>query len=171
MKEYIERLRRELIKLADAPLYACNVKMALDASTLLCNLYELDEHEPEPYSKREAHKKHSFTREDAEEWVRRMKNEDPDHPHGAMWSEAQCLSVAASAGIDLHDIPGYVFWAAMNMKWSDGWRVARDFGVDQPQYYARQAEAFLRDKDAGGPEEKICAYYRYVAGGARHHFS
>lgn len=167
MKEYIDGLYARLEELADKPLTLGRIEEADAVAGLLCRLHELDEHEPEPHRKRETREEHGFTREDAEAWVRHMENEDPEHPYGAMWSEAQCLSVAASAGIDLHDIPGYVFWAAMNMEWSDGWRVARDFGVDQPQYYARQAEAFLRDKDAGGPEEKLCAYYRYVAGGAR----
>lgn len=81
---------------------------------------------------------------------------------GPLWSEEQCLSVARSSGIDLSGIPGYVFWAAMNMEWSDGWGVAQEFGLDVPQYYARRAEAFLRDKDAGGPMEKTGAYYRCV---------
>nr|DAH28335.1 MAG TPA: hypothetical protein [Caudoviricetes sp.] len=167
MQVYKDKLYATLKEISERPVSMYTVEQAAAVTDLLCRLHELDEHEPEPHRTRETREEHGFTREDAEAWVRHMKNEDPEHPHGAMWSEAQCLSVAASAGIDLHDIPGYVFWAAMNMEWSDGWRVARDFGVDQPQYYARQAEAFLRDKDAGGPEEKICAYYRYVAGASK----
>ena len=162
MKEYIDGLYARLEELAEKPLTLGRIEEADAVAGLLCRLYELDEHEPEPYSKRAAREASGFTRADAEAWMRRMENEDPDHPRGAMWSEAQCLSVAASAGIDLHDIPGYVFWAAMNMKWSDEWSVARDFGIDQPQYYARQAEAFIRDRDAAGPEKKIGAYYRGV---------
>ena len=167
MKEYIDGLYARLEELADKPMTLGRIEEADAVAGLLCRLHELDEHEPEPHRKHETHEDPGFTREDAEAWMRRMENENPAHPHGAMWSEAQCLSVAASAGIDLHDIPGYVFWAAMNMQWSDEWSVARDFGVDQPQYYARQAEAFLRDKDAAGPEAKIGAYYWGVVCGNR----
>ena len=164
MEKYIDGLYARLEELADKPLTLGRIEEADAVAGLLCRLHELDGHSPEPHSRMV---RGEFTRQDAEEWMARMENTDPDRPKGPLWSEEQCLSVAASAGIDLHDIPGYVFWAAMNMEWSDGWRVASDFGVDQQQYYARQAEAFLRDKDAGGPEEKICAYYRYVAGASK----
>lgn len=57
------------------------------------------------------------------------------------------------------------FFAAMNMMYSDYCAVARMFGVDRPDFYAQLAKAFLLDKDAGEPEEKIERYWRYVAGG------
>jgi|GEM_PF-1308365 len=157
MKEYFDGLYARLEELAGKPLTLGHIEEADTVAGAPRRLHRLDGMDGDHF--RESTKMMEFSREDAEAWMRRMENEDPAHPHGAMWSEAQCLSVAASAGIDLHDIPGYVFWAAMNMKWSDEWSVARDFGVDQPQYYARQAEAFLRDKDAAGPEGKIGAYY------------
>ena len=42
---------------------------------------------------------------------------------------------------------------------------AREYGVDRPDYYAKMAKAFLMDRDGGGAEKKIAAYYRCVAGG------
>lgn len=159
MQEYMDKLRAELAELAEAPISIRTVEMAGSVADLLCSLHELYEHGDHIDAKQ---KKESFTEADAQEWMAHLKNDDPHHPTGPMWSEAECLSVASAAAIDLHDIPGYVFWAAMNMKWSDEWSVARDFGVDQPLYYARQAEAFLRDKDGGGAMRKISAYYRCV---------
>lgn len=37
------------------------------------------------------------------------------------------------------------------------------YGVDRPEYYADLAKEFLFDKDAGGPEQKIAAYYHSIA--------
>lgn len=159
MEKYIDGLYARLEELADKPLTLGRIEEAGAVAGLLCRLHELDGHSPEPHGRTA---RCEFTRQDAEEWMARMENTDPDRPKGPLWSEEQCLSVARSSGIDLSGIPGYVFCAAMNMEWSDGWSVAQEFGVDVPQYYARRAEAFLRDKDAGGPMEKIGAYYRCV---------
>lgn len=159
MEKYIDGLYARLEELADKPLTLGRIEEADAVAGLLCRLHELDGHSPEPHSRMV---RGEFTRQDAEEWMARMENTDPDRPKGPLWSEEQCLSVARSSGIDLSGIPGYVFWAAMNMEWSDGWGVAQEFGVDVQQYYAKRAEAFLRDKDGPGPEEKLCAYYRGI---------
>lgn len=55
------------------------------------------------------------------------------------------------------------WYAAMNMLYSDYCAVAREYGVDRPDYYAKMARAFLMDRDGGGAEKKIAAYYRCVA--------
>ena len=52
-----------------------------------------------------------------------------------------------------------VWWAAMNMMYSDYYGVAAKYGLDRPEFYADLAKAFLMDKDAGGPEEKMAGYY------------
>lgn len=52
---------------------------------------------------------------------------------------------------------------AVNMMRSDYCMVARKHGVDKPEFYADMAQAFLFDKDAGEPEEKISAYYHCIA--------
>lgn len=161
MKKYMDELYARLEELSEKPLTLGRIEEADAVAGLLCRLHKLDGMGGDHF--RESTKMMRLTEHETEMWMQRMKNDDPDKPTGPMWSEAECLAVASSAGIDLSGIPGYVFWAAMNMKWSDEWSVARDFGVDQPLYYARQAEAFLRDKDGPGPEEKLCAYYRHIA--------
>ena len=55
-----------------------------------------------------------------------------------------------------------VWWAAMNMMYSDYYSVATKYGLDRPYFYADLAKAFLMDKDAGGPEEKMAGYYHGV---------
>ena len=51
----------------------------------------------------------------------------------------------------------------MNMMYSDYYGVAAKYGLDRPEFYADLAKAFLDDKDAGGPEQKIAAYYHGIA--------
>lgn len=77
----------------------------------------------------------------------------------------QTSAAGRSAGVPLSEVGEAAFFAAMNMMYSDYCAVARMFGVDRPDFYAQLAKAFLMDKDAGGPEEKIEQYWRYVAGG------
>ena len=153
MQEYMDKLHDALREVSECPV---NMRTIEQATAIAGLLKTLDIVETKRTAEKEAE------RAEIEMWMQHMKNDDPDKPTGPMWSEAECLAFASSAGIDLSGIPGYVFWAAMNMEWSDGWGVARDFGVDQPQYYARRAEAFLRDKDGGGAMRKISAYYRCV---------
>ena len=50
----------------------------------------------------------------------------------------------------------------MNMMYSDYYGVAAKYGLDRPEFYADLAKAFLMDKDAGGPEEKMAGYYHGV---------
>ena len=47
----------------------------------------------------------------------------------------------------------------MNVMYSDYYGVAAKYGLDRPEFYADLAKAFLMDKDAGGPEEKMAGYY------------
>ena len=50
----------------------------------------------------------------------------------------------------------------MNVMYSDYYGVAAKYGLDRPEFYADLAKAFLMDKDAGGPEEKMAGYYHGV---------
>lgn len=52
--------------------------------------------------------------------------------------------------------------AAMNMVYSDYFSVAKKHGVNTVEFFADMTDAFLDDKDAGAPEEKISAYYHCV---------
>ena len=100
----------------------------------------------------------TFTKEDAEHWTAKMENEDGTT--GAHWTMEQTGQVAAIAGA--HYAP-WVWYAALNMMYSDYYAVAAKYGLDRPEFYADLAKAFLDDKDAGGPEQKSAAYYHGIA--------
>ena len=86
--------------------------------------------------------------------------ENTDGTTGPHWPMAQTTAVMVSRGY--HYDPA-VWYAAMNMVYSDYFSVAKKHGVNTVEFYADMAEAFLDDKDAGGPEEKISAYYHCIA--------
>lgn len=155
MEAYIAALKAALAEFSAAPLSMRNVEQAEAIAALLCRLYELDAQSPDMRSG------HGFGRADADSWAAKMQN--ADGTTGPHWTVGQCVDVANALGIDLQGIPDYVFWVAMCMAYSDQYTVARDYGIDQPQYYARVAESFLRDKDAAGPVPKIAAYYACIA--------
>lgn len=71
----------------------------------------------------------------------------------------QTTAVMRSRG--LHYDPA-VWYAAMNMIYSDYFKTAKKHGVNTVEFFADMADAFLDDKDAGAPEEKISAYYHCV---------
>ena len=86
--------------------------------------------------------------------------ENSDGTTGAQWTMDETSAMAKSMGVYL---PACIWFAAVNMMRSDYCMVARKHGVDKPEFYADMAQAFLLDKDAGEPEEKISAYYHCVA--------
>ena len=100
----------------------------------------------------------TLTKEDTEHWTAKMENEDGST--GAHWTMEQTGQVAAIAGA--HYEP-WVWYAALNMMYSDYYAVAAKYGLDRPEFYADLAKAFLDDKDAGGAERKIAAYYHGIA--------
>lgn len=160
MKDYINGLYARLEELSEKPLTLGRIEEADAVAGLLCRLHKLDGMDGDHF--RESAKMMTLTEQEAEVWIQNLENDDPRRPNGPMWTEQECISAADSAGVDRHGIPDYIFWAAMNMEWSDGWAVARDYGIDQSQYYARLAERFLRDKDGPGPVQKIARYYHCV---------
>ena len=145
MREYIEKLRERLHELMERPATLGNVEeVRLYAKTIRA-LEKLECGE-------------TFTKEDAFYWVEHMENSDGTT--GAQWTMDETSAMAKSMGVYL---PGCIWFAAVNMMRSDYCLVARKHGVDKPEFYADMAEAFLFDKDAGEPEEKISAYYHCVA--------
>ena len=92
-----------------------------------------------------------------------MENEDGST--GEHWTQEQTQAAARSIGVDAQALGTSAWYAAMNMIYSDYCAVAREYGVDRPDYYAKMAKAFLMDRDGGGAEKKIAAYYRCVAAG------
>lgn len=99
----------------------------------------------------------TFTEDDARRWTEHMENDDGSM--GAHWTLEQTTAVANSIGV--HTDP-WVWFAALNMEYSDGWEVAGKYGLDRPEYYADLAKAFLFDKDGGGPVAKIAGYYHGI---------
>lgn len=146
MREYIEKLRERLHELMERPATLGNVEeVKLYAKTIRA-LEKLECGE-------------TFTKEDALYWVEHMENSDGTT--GAQWTMDETSAMAKSMGVYL---PACIWFAAVNMMRSDYCMVARKHGVDKPEFYADMAQAFLFDKDAGEPEEKISAYYHCVAG-------
>lgn len=145
MKTYIEKLYGELHELSTQPVCRRSVEEAVEIAELICVLEKLE-------------RKCDFTEADAREWTARMENtDDTTGPH---WPMAQTTAVMVSKGY--HYDPA-VWYAAMNMIYSDYFKTAKKHGVNTVEFYADMAEAFLDDKDAGGPEEKISAYYHCIA--------
>lgn len=96
-----------------------------------------------------------LTKEKAMEWAKGMKNEDgTTGPH---WSMEQTKQVQASKGIDCDPTE---FFAAMNMMYSDYCKAAKKLGVNEADFYASMAEAFLNDKDA--QPGKLERYYSCI---------
>ena len=152
LTKYREMIHAELCEMADHPVNMHTVTQATALAELLCALHKLDDDHF-----RESTKMIEFTKEDAERWTARMENEDgTTGPH---WTMGQTDAVANVAGV--HEKP-CIWWAAMNMMYSDYYSVAAKYGLDRPEFYADLAKAFLMDKDAGGAEEKMAGYYHGV---------
>lgn len=99
----------------------------------------------------------TFTEDDARRWTEHMENDDGSM--GAHWTLEQTTAVANSIGVH---VDPWIWFAALNMEYSDNFDVAQKYGLDRPEYYADLAKTFLFDKDGGGPEAKIAGYYHGI---------
>ena len=99
----------------------------------------------------------TFTEDDARRWTEHMENDDGSM--GAHWTLEQTTAVANSIGVH---VDPWIWFAALNMEYSDNFEVAQKYGLDRPEYYADLAKAFLFDEDGGGPEAKIAGYYHGI---------
>ena len=99
----------------------------------------------------------TFTEDDARRWTEHMENDDGSM--GAHWTLEQTTAVANSIGVH---VDPWIWFAALNMEYSDNFGVAQKYGLDRPEYYADLAKAFLFDEDGGGPEAKIAGYYHGI---------
>ena len=97
-------------------------------------------------------------KEQAEEWTSKMMNSDGSR--GAHWdmNEAKMLKEK----LNLNSIDPVEFYVAVNMMYSDYCGIAKQFGVDKPEFYGHLAKAFLTDKDAG--PDKLSKYFSEVVG-------
>ena len=103
-----------------------------------------------------------LTREKAEKWVKHMESDDPKAPRGGVFTFEDAKRLAADRDIPTEGKDLIDFYAALNMVYSDYSKVAHEYGVDNDDYYADLACAFLYDRDGKRPSEKLASYYMYV---------
>lgn len=151
VNNFREKLKKEIHEYMDMQISSRNVTAITD---MIACLGALDAFEG-------AKDAGDFDMSTAQKWVDGMKNDDGTH--GAHWTIEQTTAVAESLDIPLDTISEYCWWATMNMMYSDYVNVAIDYKVDVPDFYANLAEAFLFDKDAGSPKQKLGAYYSCIA--------
>lgn len=94
--------------------------------------------------------------ENAKKWVSKMKN--TDGTTGAHWTMEQTNSVKNKEG--LADLSDGLFYAVLNMMYSDYSAVAKKFNVNTVEFYTEMAKAWIMDSDA--KNEKTSLYYQYV---------
>ena len=150
MREYIEKLRDELNSVLERPVTLGRAEEAAKYAEAIQALEAMHGH----YKGCDR-----LSVDDAIKWTQHMEN--ADNTHGPHWTMEQTSVFADARGID-HDIPRWAWGVTMNMMYSDYYDVAMEFGVNRPEFYAALAKAFLMDKDGPEPEEKLCAYYKYI---------
>lgn len=89
-----------------------------------------------------------MTKEEAEEYVSKMKNKDVSY--GGHWTYDQTTEYMLTHDI-LRDLNRVCFYVAMNMMYSDYYQAGRG-----AYFYASMAKDFLTDKDA--PSDKLKRY-------------
>ena len=99
-------------------------------------------------------KSFDFTPEKAEHWLMSMQNDDGST--GPHWTLDQ------TNAYNPEGVSEYGWECAMNRMYSDYYSVAIAFNVNVPEFYAELAKAFLFDKDAKSPKDKISAYYNCI---------
>lgn len=97
------------------------------------------------------HVDREFSEEDAKEWVSHM---DPP----GKWTMEQTTAVMHQHGY--HHKP-CVFYAVMNMLWSDYGKTVSKHGLDRADFWAELAHDFIEDPDA--EEMKVGRYWRDIA--------
>lgn len=153
INEYKEKLRKRLEEYMDMPVNAHNIEIISDTvSCLDC----LEDYEREMKECGKSERTGRLTREDAEEWTRHMKNADGSR--GEHWSYEQTEQVRKQHGFDCNPT---AFYAAMNMAYSDYYNTAKEFGLNNADFYANIACDFLDDEDA--VSNKIAVYRECIA--------
>ena len=96
------------------------------------------------------HTDREFTEADAREWVEHM---DPP----ARWTMDQTTAVMRKHG---YNHKPCVFYAVMNMLWSDYGKTVAKFGFDIVDLWAEMADDFIDDVDA--EDMKVGRYWRDI---------
>ena len=101
------------------------------------------------------HNENLLTTEQIMCWVASMVN--ADGKRGGRWPMEQTEQVRIQKNIDCDPV---MFFAAMNMMYSDYCKVAEKFNVGTTDFYAYMAKAFLDDQDA--VQNKLAWYYHSI---------
>lgn len=96
-----------------------------------------------------------FSRELAKEWTNGMENEDGSR--GPHWTMEQTSQVLEQKGFHCDPVE---FFAILNSIYSDYSAIAKKHNVNNMDFYADMAKAWLEDKDA--VKDKAAAYFEYV---------
>lgn len=91
----------------------------------------------------------------AQYWVQSMENEDGSR--GEHWTLEQIERLANEKDFEGDKLE---LWVTMNMMYSDYFKVAKKFNVNNTDFYLELSKAFLDDKDAG--DEKLFKYFECV---------
>ena len=97
-----------------------------------------------------------LTREQIISWVSAMEN--ADGTHGGKWTLEQTERVRKQRSIDCDPL---MFYAAMNMMYSDYCKAVEKVNAGSADLYAYMAKAFLDDQDAR--PHKLARYYCHIA--------
>lgn len=93
--------------------------------------------------------------DEARHWLKKIRNADGST--GAHWNIDQTSGIMDKLNIACDECE---FWVTMNMLYSDYCGVAKKYEVDNADFFACLAAAFLNDEDA--VDDKLTAYYDYV---------
>nr|DAW64799.1 MAG TPA: hypothetical protein [Caudoviricetes sp.] len=148
--KYMQRLHDEIAVLMERPVSLGRAEEICVYADTICALGKMQ-------GKHSRNDAAEFTEADARRWTEHMENDDGSK--GPNWTLEQATAVANSIGVH---VDPWIWFAALNMEYSDGFDVAQKYGLDRPEYYADLAKAFLFDKDGGGPEAKIAGYYHGI---------
>lgn len=139
---------RDLAALVTAKKHLCGDRDEMDVA---------EKHAEKTVMPRKAEAEH-LTRSEAEHWVRNMMDDEGNR--GGRWTLAEIKQYAGNFGVtgeqNIID-----FYAAMNAMATDYGEVAKKHGVDNVDFYADMAKAFLHDRDA--MPGKIKLYYEDIA--------
>ncbi len=97
-------------------------------------------------------KSKKLDKQTVEKWLQQMQNADGSR--GAHWTMEQVHKLMSQKGIEQDPV---MFWAALNMMYSDYCEIAQKYGLNHDGYYIDLAEAFLDDEDVKG--DKLSKYY------------
>lgn len=84
--------------------------------------------------------------------VKKMQNEDGTRGGHFKYDQTEEMRKQLCPDCDQNE-----FFLAMNMMYSDYCNVAKQMGIDKPEYYAHMAKAFICDKDA--KDHKLQRYF------------